>query len=61
MVQEELALHEEEGEVVEGPAKNGHANLIVEALERSLGVVTATTLPAQDGNGLEDDPADNSS
>lgn len=61
VVQEELTLHEEEGEVVKRPTENGHANLVIEALERVLGVVAAATLPAQDGDGLEEDPGDDSS
>jgi hypothetical protein len=52
-VQEELTLHEEEGEVVECPTKYGNANLVVEALEDGLAVVVAAALPSQDRKRLE--------
>lgn len=54
VVQEELTLHEEEGEVVESPAQDRHANLVVETLEDSVAVVVAATLPPQDRESLED-------
>jgi hypothetical protein len=54
VVQEELTLHEEEGEVVEGPAEDGHADLVVETLKDGVAVVVAATLPPQDGERFED-------
>jgi hypothetical protein len=53
VVQEQLALHEEEGEVVECPTKHGNANLVVEALENGVTVVVAAALPSQDRESLE--------
>jgi hypothetical protein len=41
VVQEELTLHKEEGEVVDCPTTYGNANLVVEALEDSFAVVVA--------------------
>lgn len=55
-MEEELTLHEEEGEVVQGPAENGAANLVVEALDGGVGVVVAAALPAENGDSLEEDP-----
>ena len=54
MVQEELTLHEEEGEVVERPTQDRNADLIVETLEDGVAVVVAATLPSQDRESLED-------
>jgi hypothetical protein len=54
VVQEELTLHEEEGEVVECPTEHGYTNLVVESLEDGVVVVAAATLPSQDRKGLED-------
>jgi hypothetical protein len=45
VMQEQLTGHEVEGEVVEGPSKKGHANLVVEALKGDIGVVTVSALP----------------
>lgn len=57
MVEEELALHQVEGEVVQSPAKNGDANLIVKALEGdAVRVVVAAALPAYNGDTFEHDP-----
>jgi hypothetical protein len=53
VVQEQLALHEEEGEVVECPTKHGNANLVIEALENGVTVVVAAALPSQDRESLE--------
>lgn len=53
VVQEELSLHEEEGEIVEGPAEHGRANLIVEALELDVAVVSVASLPSEHGETLE--------
>ncbi len=46
MVEEELALHEIEREVVEGPAEDGGADFVVEPLEGGAAVVIAAALPA---------------
>ena len=54
VVQEELTLHEEEGEVVESPTQDRHADLVVETLENGVAVVVAATLPSQDRESLED-------
>ena len=59
MMKEELALHEIEREVVEGPAENRGTNLVIKSLESSVGVVIATSLPAEDGNTLEQGPDSN--
>lgn len=56
VVQEKLALHQEEGEVMQGPAQDGGTNLIIEALECAASVVIASALPSENGNTLEDDP-----
>lgn len=55
MVEEQLAPHEEEGEIVERPAENGAANLVIEALEEHVLVIAATALPAEDGDTFEED------
>ena len=54
VVEEQLTRHEVEGEVVESPAKKGHADLIIEALEGGVGVVAVATLPSKDRNSLDD-------
>lgn len=59
VVQEELTLHEIEGEVVQSPAKNRSTQLVVKSLEGWVGIVIAATLPSQDGNALEQNPDDN--
>lgn len=56
VVKEELTLHQEEGEVVQGPAQNRRADFVVEALEAGRRVVIAASLPSQDGNTLEHNP-----
>lgn len=53
VVEEELSLHQKEGEVVEEPSENRSANLVVEALECDIVVVSAAPLPAKDSDGLE--------
>ena len=53
VVQEELSLHEEEGQPVERPTKDASANLVIEALERNVVVVLVTTLPSEHGKTLE--------
>lgn len=47
MVQKELAGHQIEWEVVEGPAENAHADFIIEALEGDVLVVAEATLPSK--------------
>lgn len=61
VVEEELTLHEVEGEVVESPAQDGGADLVVEALEGGARVVVAAALPADNGHSLEDSPSDDGS
>lgn len=56
VVQEKLTLHQEEGEVMQGPAQDGGTNLIIETLECAASVVIASALPSENGNTLEDDP-----
>ena len=53
VVQEELTLHEEEGEVVERPTEDRHADLVVETLEDGIAVVVAVALPPQDRESFE--------
>src|SRR3569833_2163184 len=55
VVEEQLALHEVEGEEVESPAQHRGADLVVEPLEERVGVVLAAALPPQHGEALEDD------
>jgi len=55
VVQEELSLHEEEREIVERPSKYSRTDLVVEAPEGDVVVVTAGSLPSQDGESLEHD------
>ncbi|KAI9163621.1 LOW QUALITY PROTEIN: hypothetical protein HJFPF1_05242 [Paramyrothecium foliicola] len=59
VMKEELALHQEEGKVVQSPAENRAANLIVEALHSSVGIIVAAALPADDGQSLKEDPDGN--
>lgn len=59
-MQEQLTLHQVEGEVVQSPAEHVGANLIVESLKGGVGIVVAASLPAQDGNALEDNPSKDS-
>lgn len=54
MVQEQLTIHEVEWEVVESPAQNRGADLVVESLERGVGVIVAAALPAESRNALEE-------
>lgn len=67
VVQEELALHEEEGKVVESPAKDDSADFVVKATEGEILVVIAAPLPSEeretfegnvDGNGRSASPPD---
>jgi len=53
VVEEELAGHEEEGEVVECPAENEGADFIVESLERNVLVVSTTSLPSKNSEAFE--------
>lgn len=53
VMQEELPSHEVKWEVVESPAKNGGANLVVESFEVDLRVVITASLPAQYCDTLE--------
>ena len=55
VVQEELARHEVEWEIVEEPAQNASANLVVKALERSVLVVTTASLPPNNGESLKNE------
>lgn len=55
MVQEQLAGHEEERKVVQGPSENRSTNLVVKSLEVGVGVVLAASLPTDNSNRLEDD------
>ena len=56
MVEEELALHEEEREIMERPAKDRGADLVVETLEDVAGAVVITVpLPPQHRERLEGD------
>jgi len=52
VVQEQLALHEEEWEVVEGPTKDVSADLVVKSLEGWVVVVVAVALPSEDSQAL---------
>ena len=52
-MQEKLASHEEEWEIMACPSKNRGPNLIVEALEGRVDVVLVASLPPKDGNAFE--------
>ena len=54
VVQEELALHQEEWEVVEGPSENKSADLVVETLEWHVVEVLVAALPSQESDTLKD-------
>jgi hypothetical protein len=56
VVQEQLALHQVEGEVVQRPAEHRSTKLVIEALESSVRVIVAVALPAENGNSLEANP-----
>ena len=60
MVQEQLTLHEEKGEIMERPAQHTHANLIIKPLESIVLVIAARPLPAQHSQALESDVQRNS-
>lgn len=53
VMQEQLASHQKEGKVVERPAQDRGAQLIVESLEDDIAVVVEAPLPAQNGKRLE--------
>lgn len=53
VVQEELALHQEEREVVEGPAEDEGADLVVETLKWDRVEILVAALPSQKSNTLE--------
>jgi hypothetical protein len=55
VMQEKLAGHQVEGEVVECPSKDAHTDFVVETLEGNVAVVTVATLPSKNGNALDDD------
>ena len=55
MVQEQLTCHQEEGEVVESPAKEAHTNFVVEALESDVVVITVAALPSKNSEPLDCD------
>lgn len=61
VMQKELSLHEEERKVVECPAENGSANLIVETLKGNVLVVVAASLPAKNSKTLEGNVESNGS
>ena len=53
MVQEQLALHQVEWEVVECPSQHRSANFVVKALEDRVVVVFESSLPSQNSKALE--------
>ena len=53
VVQEQLALHQEEGEVVACPAEHRGPDLVVEPLEDRAAIVLISPLPTEDGETLE--------
>lgn len=61
VVQEELALHEVEGEIVKSPSKNRCTHFVVETLESGVIVVSKVALPAEDGNTLDENVGDDGS
>lgn len=60
-MEEKLAGHEVEWEVVKSPAEKSLANLVIKALEVDIVVVLEAALPSKNGNTLEEDPDDNCS
>lgn len=54
VVQEELALHQEEWEIVKCPSENESADLVVETLEWHVVEVLVAALPSQENDALED-------
>lgn len=60
VVQEKLSLHQEEGEVVEGPPENVGADLVVETLEGDVAVILESALPSQNSETLDGDVQHNS-
>lgn len=58
-MEEELTLHQVEGKVVQGPAKNIGTDLVVETLESGMAVIVAVTLPSENRNALEQHPDSN--
>ena len=53
MVQEQLALHKKEGEIMRRPPQDTGADFVVEALEGRAAVVVAIPLPSQHCKTLE--------
>lgn len=53
MVQEELALHQVEWEIVKGPSQDRSTDFVVETLEDCIIVVLEPSLPAENSNALE--------
>lgn len=53
VMQEKLSLHEEEREVVERPAQDSDAKLVVETLELYILVIVVVPLPSENGKSLE--------
>jgi hypothetical protein len=51
-MQEQLTGHQVEGEVVERPPQDAHTDFVVETLESDVAVIAVTTLPSENGNGL---------
>lgn len=54
MVQEELALHQVEWEVMECPSKNHSTDLVIETLEDRVVIILEASLPSQNCKALED-------
>lgn len=54
MMEEQLALHQVEWEVMEGPAQNRSTDLVVEAFEVDIVVVVEPPLPAENRETFED-------
>ncbi len=50
VVQEQLALHQEEGEVVECPPEDESSDLVAEAAEDGAFVIVVATLPSEEGD-----------
>jgi hypothetical protein len=54
VMQEELALHQVEWEVMESPCQDHSTNFVVEALENWIVVILVSTLPAENCHTFED-------
>ena len=60
VMQEKLALHQVEWEIVKCPSKDGSANLVVETLEDCIVVVPKSSLPPENSKTLENRKQSNS-